>query len=595
MCYNSHVTRRGGDKDQPVKKSSIDIQGPVVLAIVLAITFVAFLPCLNNGFVNWDDPEYVVYNPLIRSLSPSNIVQMFTTHLTGKYNPLVLLSFAFEFQAVKLHPFLYHFTNLILHLFNVALVFALVRRLWNNLSLALLTALLFGIHPMQVEAVAWITGRKDVLFAFFYLSALLAYLSYLKTDKKVHKPFYLTAVFFLLSLFSKLMAMTLPLILLLLDRQARGRISKDDLIEKIPFCFFAAAFMIPTWMAAHSVNAFPGTELYGFFDRILLSVYALWVYLVKLIVPFRLSAFHSHPSTYVELFFALTVMAAFGIGIYQLNKNDKFFTFCMLFFLLTIWPVLHLLEINDSIIYERFLYLPSVGIFLLLARIFVALTEDEVAITTTSQRLLLFFCGVYILTFAFITFNRCKVWNDSETLWTDVLKKYPETAVAHNNLGNFYVGDGEADKALMHFNLAIALAPRYTDAYYNKGNMMAKKDNFEEAIVMYSKTIELDPFYIGAYNNRGNMYLLSGQYDKALKDYNTLVEMNPMAVSSYLNRGTCRAMIGNYRGALEDFEKVLQLNPSNELALRRRRELEQRLATMDPSAVPAPSTSDQPM
>ena len=210
------------------------------LCLILLIVFGAFLPSLKNGFVNWDDDCYVLNSSSISSsISASNLKSIFTSFSVGHYQPLTILSYAFDYQLFKLNPYYYHLTNLILHLLNSLLVFYLIYLLSGNIGVSFITAILFGIHPLHVESVAWISERKDVLYSFFFLLSCIIYLYYLTKER--NSKYYLLSLFlFLCSLLSKSMAVTLPLLLLLMDYYLKRKPNKELLLDKIPYFFLTA-------------------------------------------------------------------------------------------------------------------------------------------------------------------------------------------------------------------------------------------------------------------------------------------------------------------------------------------------------------------
>ena len=269
---------------------------PLVITVVV---FLAFFPSLDNAFVNWDDPVYLEGNPTIQSLSPANIKMMFTGFVNGNYHPLTMFTFALEHSWAGFNPKIYHLTNLLLHLANVNLAFIFIFLMTGNLFVAGLTALLFGIHPMRVESVAWVTERKDVLFVFFYLAGLILYQRYLSSALSQKRLIFysIIMILFILSVLSKPSAVTFPLALLLLDYWGARKFDKYVLLEKIPFFIISAFFVFIAFYA----NATPFTShlppplQFHFTERILLVGHAIGLYLTKLIWPFKLSAYYSYP------------------------------------------------------------------------------------------------------------------------------------------------------------------------------------------------------------------------------------------------------------------------------------------------------------
>src|SRR6266571_3392951 len=265
------------------------------LAVTLVLTVLSFSPSLDNGFTNWDDPGYVLENYSIRDLSQKNVANVFTSYLQGNYHPLTVLSYAVEYKFFQLDPKIYHITNLLLHVLNTTFVFWLIRLLTGRLETAAITAVLFGIHPLHVESVAWISERKDVLFSLFYLGSLISYvLSLTKVQDRV-RYLIMSLVLFILSLLSKGVAVTLPLVLLLIDYYFKRTFTKKIFIEKIPFFLLSIGFGVIAILAQKSEGAIQTMTTYPFYDRLLIASYGIVTYLFKIFVPQQLSAFYPYP------------------------------------------------------------------------------------------------------------------------------------------------------------------------------------------------------------------------------------------------------------------------------------------------------------
>jgi protein O-mannosyl-transferase len=259
------------------KKGWSRLEIPLLCFLILLITFISFYPSLKNGFTNWDDAPLLTDNWMIRELSPAHVVRYFTAFHQKLYHPLVLLSFAVEYHFFKLDPLAYHTTNLILHLINCLLAFWLAFLMSKNSRVACLAALLFGIHPLRVQSVAWVAERKDLLFAMFYLASLISYISFRQ------KPRALYYALFIFSLLSKPLAATLPFILLLYDYLIESRLDGKAILEKAPYfaCSFAIILItLPKMREGTTIN---------FFHTVPIAGYVFLFYLSKILFPWRLS------------------------------------------------------------------------------------------------------------------------------------------------------------------------------------------------------------------------------------------------------------------------------------------------------------------
>ena len=497
------------------------------LCVVLLVTSFSLLPCIENDFTNWDDDLHVTTNTSIKSLSLNNIKRMFTSFYAVNYMPLTILSYTIEYRFFKLNPHAYHTTNLLLHLFNCMLVFWLIYLLSGKELIGFIVALLFGIHPLHVESVAWISERKDVLYSAFFLGALISYLYYLK--KNTSAWYYCLSIFlFILSLLSKAMAMTLPFVLPLFDYISYRKFTKNILLKKIPFFIAAALFGI----IAIFTQPFRQEITYTIFDRILFASYGVLFYINKLILPIKLSCFYPYPEkvdgTFSPLFLFSPLLLAALIGtVFFLLRRRRKIIFGSIFFLITILPVLQLLPIGWAIAADRYTYIPSIGIFYIAGEGCYWLYKKKIQDYKTLKGIFSFILIVIIIMLSYSTFHRCQVWKDGVTLWSDVIKNYPTTAMAYNNRGSAYLNQGEFGKAISDYGHALKINPNHLIAFDNLLRAYWTMGMKNEAKTLYKKATETNPNYEGAYNNLGNVYWKIGKKDDAIALYKMVIEINP--------------------------------------------------------------------
>ena len=344
---------------------SLRIIFPAVL--ILAITFMAFTPCLKNGFVNeWDDDLYVRGNADIQHLSVQTTARVFSSFYAATYLPVTMLSYMLDHQLGGLDPFGYHLTNLIFHLLNCLLVFWLVGMLSRNILVSFITALLFGVHPLHVESVAWISERKDVLYAAFFLLSMISYCYYLKTRKR-GRSYWLAVVFFALSLLSKAMAITMPLLLLLTDYLSGRPRERGVATDKIPF--FSLALCVGLVGFFGQVPAMRTGHVLSFFEKCLCPSYACLFYLGKILWPTKLSCYY--PFTGIKdlpvYLFSLGGWLALLVLTLRSATRTRKVVFGVFFFLITLLPVLQFVQMGLAIVADRYVYLASLGIFYLIA------------------------------------------------------------------------------------------------------------------------------------------------------------------------------------------------------------------------------------
>ena len=326
--------------------------------IVVAVTAVAFIPCLFNGFVNWDDNGYVVTNPTIQHLSLPGITKLFTSTFVSSYVPLTMVSFAVEYHFSGTNPCPYHATNLVFHILNCILVLFFIYALSGNIVVAFITSLFFGIHPLRVESVAWIAERKDVLYGLFFLAALL---TYIRSRESGRRAWYWTALaFFILSFLSKPAAVSFPLVLLCYEYIKKGKPDRTVLAGTIPFFACAAVFTVVTLFSQHAAIIYGNPVWFN----ILVACHGLIFYLEKTLVPVKLSFIYPYPvlNHIPFIFFVSPVIVAVCAGLVIFSRRyTRVVIFGTLFFLAAILPSLQLMPFGNFFAADRFTYFhPSV-------------------------------------------------------------------------------------------------------------------------------------------------------------------------------------------------------------------------------------------
>jgi protein O-mannosyl-transferase len=531
---------------------------------VLLLTFVAYLPSLGNGFTNWDDPLYVLENPLVTSPALGPIL---TTPIGGNYHPLTILSLALNYRISGLNPASYHWLSLLLHLANTGLVFAFIWRLSaGKLWAAVVTSLFFGIHPLHVESVAWIAERKDVLYAFFYLLGLIAYLRYLGGERARWLGAALIAA--ILSQASKPAAVVFPLSLLAIDFYRRRPFGPRVLLEKAPFFAVALAGGLLTLHAQAATGAIQGAHSGPSFQKALLALYAILMYVVRLFAPVRLSAVYPYPDPRGgagwEVHLASALVAILLPTIVILCRRNRAALFGLAFFMINIVLVLPFFTVGHAPMADRYTYLPYIGLFFALAS-----GLDEPPARTPARIPLNRIVAVGALALAVIclaqTWTRCGVWRDSETLWTDVIRKYPHRVfAAYANRGHTYSEmAGRQDAALADFNEAISLDPGVAEVWVGKGIVLAGRGQNGAALACFDRALALMPDYLAALNDRGVMKMRTGDLAGAVADFSRSVELDPGSRDAYANRADAYAAMRENERSIADRRRVIALAPAD--------------------------------
>jgi protein O-mannosyl-transferase len=616
-------------------------------ACIAVATFVVYLPALRNGFVNWDDAVYVYDNVHIRTLDLRLVSWAFSDYLkTGNWHPLTWLSHAADVAVWGADPRGHHLTSVVLHAVNALLVTLLIIRLITitdrirtdsgnpplfsvrcGLIAAGVTGMLFGLHPLHVENVAWISERKDLLSSLFFLLSLQAYLVYadasarrvVQTRVWGSRSYLLSLVYFMLALLSKPMAVTLPMVLLLLDWYPLQRIRSwrqtvPMAAEKLPFFLLSALLSVVTLVAQKRAGGTEGLSIVGLPDRILVAIKSLAAYLVSMVAPRDLLPFYPYPETVswslpAYLAAVLTVIAL-SVAAAVTREKHPFYLAAWGYYVVTLAPVIGIIQAGGQAMADRYTYLPSIAplllVGLLAGRIW---TKQEARGQRGTSRAIIAVVLAIALCSVLITRTREQIalWKDSVTLWSYVIEKGGGTvALPYNNRGLAFQDRREPGRAMEDFNAAIAIDPLYSYAYMNRGWVYRDLGSYREAIDDYDRALGLDPRkyaplaymrrgvlrgetgqhtlaladfteairrlpdYADAYTGRGLVLTEMGQFDRALEDLQRAIELDPANSDAYLNRGVAHERSGRTDRAVADYSKAIELNPTDALAYRNR-------------------------
>lgn len=567
------------------------------LFIISFLTLVSYFSAFNNEITSWDDEFYLNTNPYLKDLSFETVKTLFDTdtYYMGNYHPLSMISLSVDYAIGgedaegNINPFMFHFTNIILHLLVSLSVFWFVYLLLKKFNTAVFAAMLFGVHTLHVESVAWISERKDILYSLFFVLSMVAYLKYIDLQKT--KYYIFSLLLFLLSLFSKGQAVSLAVTLILIDYlRERKLISKKLIFEKLPFFIFAFIFGIIAIGAQKQSEALVDEQGYDFIQRTAIASYAFMMYVKQLILPVNLSAINPYPDiihqTVPPLYYFMIIPAlAIGLLFFWLIKNKKKTeAFAIGFFIVNIFLLLQFIPVGSAVHSDRYAYIPSIGYVIL----FAVLLFNFIKKRTKNKQIVYGISGVYLLILSILTFIRCDVWQNSETLWKDTVKKSPTSVVAQNNLGSWK--DRQAVKAtekmdfekaktlrlaaIEDFTKAIKGKPDYKNAFYNRGvsefeigKLMKDTDFIRASINDFNKALEQDAQFADAYHNRGNAKVELGDLQGALKDFELAINFNPDDAKYYVNRGVTKGKMGNIEGAINDFNKALYLHSDEKAAI----------------------------
>ncbi len=558
---------------------------------VSALTFLVYLPALRNGFLTWDDDVYVTNNWHIRSISPGFLKWAFAHFYASNWHPLTWISHAVDYALWGLNPMGHHFTSIVLHAANTFLVVLLCARLLEvrerngyghrTLIAAGVTGLLFGLHPLHVESVAWVAERKDVLCAFFFLLSIGAYMSYasdrINKSYRLHATYFLSLFFFILALLSKPMAVSLPAVLLILNWYPFGRIRSlrsvaRPLGELVPFMILSLGASAVTFFAQSADGAVISVVVVPVATRVLVAARSLFLYLWKMIYPSDISPFYSYPE-HVSLFapkYLLAVVSFAGICalcVILARKNQKMPAAAWAYYLITLLPVIGLVQVASQSMADRYTYLPSLGPFLL-AGIAAGRTPDllkGMMKRDAAARAFTVAASVCLIAaLCVLSLKQIGVWRDSIVLWNTVIRREPYLLpFAYNNRGQAYKERGQLELALQDYSVAIDLDPSSFVTYVNRGMTFGAMGQFGPAIEDYSSAIALKPFKAKPYLERGIVYAETGRLDLAMQDFDKAIAIEPTYADAYTSRGLTLQKNGEPARAIDDFDRAISLNPSS--------------------------------
>lgn len=530
--------------------------GIVILAVCL------FLPTLGFEFTNWDDDIHVTQNPSIQKFSFSNLYQQFLPTTKYMYHPVTMISYMVDWNLAGGKPWMFHFTNILIHSANVLLLYMLLQRLQLSAGIRAFIALLFAVHPLQIEAVSWISGRKDLLYVFFYLTSLIMFQFYRERDDK--KLLVISLICFTLSLLSKPAAVTLPVVVVLLEYFRVGSFSKEIISKTILFFVIATLYLL-LFVQTQQSDLIPPIEYYSAIQRGVMVVYSFSFYLWKFLFPFSLSACYAYPDVNglpIEYFliplFSITLI--FVVFYYSVDRKKTLLG--LLLYALTIVPVLQIIPFhNASLVADRYAYLPMIGLGICVGYATRLKKNSEAydSITLITGKLIVLFLSIIMIA---ISLNRVFVWENSIVLFTDVIEKNPSLAIAYGNRANAKLLKGDNAGAIVDCNKVLELNPFDGKAYYNKGNAYSQMAKYDSAIYCYEKAIHLGFLNATILYNKGNANFNIGHYDSAIADYDRSLSYSPNKPEVYFNIGYV-LLFGkqNYRSAKVYFDSALVINP----------------------------------
>jgi tetratricopeptide (TPR) repeat protein len=591
-----------------------------LICVVLAlVTFVAFEQVRHNDFVNYDDGTYVTENRHIQTgITYESVKLAFTTmHPSGNWHPLTSLSHMLDCQFFGLNPAWHHMTSLLIHILNTLLLFWVLHQMTGTIWRSAFVAAAFALHPLHVESVAWVAERKDVLSGFFFMLTILAYNRY--TERPCFGRYLFVLLSFCLGLMAKPMLVTLPFVLLLLDywplsRFPRPRQNKDDTLlqaesvtdynrgssvwrliaEKIPLFALAVASSVVTFIVQNKAKSVWGTEILSLNSRIGNALVSYIKYIGKMIFPTRLSVLYPYSKNGFaawQLIVCILILAVVSAFVIYIARRKDYLLVGWLWFIGTLVPVIGLVQVGAQSMADRYTYLPSIGIFIM-----VVWGAVELGTKWRYGRFgLATLAAVSLAALLICTRTQVRYWQSSLTLckhalevtkdnfvmhinlglalysqgfvdeanshYRQALQIKPGSPKAHNNLAVLLIEQGALEEAIKHCRQALRFRPDFAEAHSNLGNALAKDGKLDEAIEHFNQALKIKPDHFEAHNNLGFIMFQEGKFAEAATYYKTALEIGPPIAQIHFVLGKAQAAEGKLTEAIESCTASLNLEP----------------------------------
>jgi len=584
-----------------------DTRAKVVVCLFLMVaTFCVYSQLQDHEFINFDDAIYITDNLRVQAgLTSESVKWTFTTFYFQNWHPMTWLSHMLDYQLYGLNAKGHHLTSLFLHIANALILFIVLSRMTGKLWQSGFVAAMFAFHPLNVESVAWVAERKNVLSTLFWLLTMWAYIHY--AEKPTVKRYGLVFLFFTLGLMSKPMLVTLPFVLLLLDYWPLRRLKfgkdrgNNDILEKntakrsetsrlvrekIPLFLLSASSCIVTFLAQKIAGDVKSLDLLPLQARLTNAMVSYLEYLRKMIWPEKLSIFYPHPENTLAVWQGILCgMALVGITVISIRliRKAPYFAVGWFWYLGTLVPVIGIVQGYKWThgMADRHLYIPLIGIFIIVAWG----VPELISKWRYKEKVLSVSAGIIIFTLLITTWMQVSHWYNSITIFKHAIrvtdKKYPDFAIAHNNLGIALFAERKNEEAIYHYKMAIKLKPTHTEAHYNLGIILFAERKNEEAIYHYKMAIKLNPNFTNAHYNLGTVLKQVGDFEGAIEHYREAIKFKPNFASAHYNLGYTLLQKGEMKEAVPHFRETVRLRPDLvaardylEFALLRSQELE---------------------
>jgi tetratricopeptide (TPR) repeat protein len=529
-----------------------------ICIFLLVSTLAVYSQVQDHDFINYDDPDYVTENLNVKAgLTSESVYWAFTTFHFANWHPVTWLSHMLDYQLYGSNPKGHHLTNLLFHIASSLLLFIVLLRMTGAIWQSGFVAALFALHPFNVESVAWVAERKNVLSTFFWFLTMWAYVDYV--EKPSIKRYGLVALFFALGLMSKPMLITLPFVLLMMDYWPLRRLEFDQekindenagryidkrlniwrlVREKIPLFLLAAGSSIATFLVQKGGGALQDMEVNLLSTRLTNAMVSYLEYLKKTVWPEALVVFYPHPGNTLAVWKGMLcgiILVGITTVFIKYIRRAPYLVFGWFWFLGTLVPVIQIVQTGYHGMADRYAYVPLIGIFIIVAW---GLPE-LLAKYRYKERVLVLLTGIYIPILMVLTWNQVSHWKNSISIFKHTISvtetEQPYFAITHNNLGIALVAEGKTKEAISHYKKAIKLMPEHAQAHTNLGIPLYMEGEKEESIYYFRKAILLDPGFATAHNNLGYTLFLEQNTEEAISHYKKAIQLKPDFVAAHVN------------------------------------------------------------
>jgi tetratricopeptide (TPR) repeat protein len=585
-----------------IENSSDSLVAGAICVALVALVGVVFGQTLRHEFVNYDDDRYIYANPQItRGLSIDGIGSAFGHFQAANWHPLTTISHLADYQFYRLVPWGHHLTSVLLHAIAAVLLFYAMRAMTGQLWPSAFVASVFALHPLRVESVAWVAERKDVLSGVFFMLILWAYARYALTAGPARGRYVLVVVLFSLGLMCKPSLVTVPFVLLLLDYWPLSRCHMPDVrrqnsgipslvVEKLPLFVLSAASCAVTLIAQR--EAFPTIDAIPFWDRCANAVVSYVVYVEQMIYPACLAVLYPYPKKGLDpalTICSLVLLCVISVVCILWRRRYPFLLTGWFWYIGMLIPMIGLVQVGSQARADRYTYLPLIGLS-------IALTWGTVKLFGHYRGLLATTAAFIVMALATRTWFQTGYWQNGETLWKHAIECTSNNYIAHNNLANWFLQQGESGKAInlaqvalsiqpdlaeaegtigngfllkgdleqavVHYKAALAIKPGFVEIESNLGNILLEKGQVDEAIDHYRKALAANPGYAGVYSNLGNALFRKDEIDEAVTQFRMALDIDPRSVEAHNNLGIALLRKGIVNEAISEFQLALQIRPN---------------------------------